>query len=477
MELRRIDNSPPVKKENLDKNQYFISILQEGYYAGIVDMYSYKNIQIGIASILKELILKYTYGESSSVREETAFNILCSVYYVLDTYATALKRQGDIFAVLRGKSVKKIYEDGIEIIKSCVEESKRLYQEISVNKLDIPLETYNDTIDNALPEFFRTYDIEFAAHDTTTSMDYPLVFDDMTIRGIHYMQQYLEKLKLEMQFCNCFRLKNILKALSSYSRKYRLDIINAPINLFELLFDQSVFSVLSGNDGGELTVSGLQFSLLNKELSVANHNELNGIIDQAIKKIIEKFDIQNTNLIAYMNKYKEMFVSRLSTTLANSNLSNIIIIEDENPDDGKIIFEDADRMRDTDFAHLVELVLGCEDVGEKVKLISLNIHSMEDYIDLLGSDCLYGDEFMTAFEALSDIDLAVLGSIVFYEELRCGQLYILPQKLIEYRENTESEWQMYYTNYILSVSETRKKEIEDLINNIRINTDDIYLYE
>jgi len=46
-----------------------LSTLQEGYYAGIVDIHSIEDIQTGIASILKELILKYTCGNSSSVKE------------------------------------------------------------------------------------------------------------------------------------------------------------------------------------------------------------------------------------------------------------------------------------------------------------------------------------------------------------------------------------------------------------------------
>jgi hypothetical protein len=473
LEIRRIDNPSSINTENLNKDHYFISILQEGFNAGIIDMFSMQNIQIGIASILKELIIKYTGGDSSSVKESTAFNILCSVHYVLDIYAAALYKPSDIFTVLREKNVGNIYKDGIQIVQSYVDESKRLYNVISMNKQSIPLGTYHDTIDIALPDFFTNYDIDFAAHDTMSSMDYPLVFDDMTVGGILYIHQYLEKLKLEMQFCDCFSLQNILKLLSGFSRKYCFDIANAPINLFEILFDQSVFSVLSGEDAGALTVSGLQFTLLNEELTVG-YAKLHSIVDQAITKITEKFDIHNTKLIEYMNKYKELFLGRLSTALENTNLSNIIIIEGKNPDDDKITFQDGDRMCDTLFAHLVDLILEREDVREKVTLISSNIHSMNDYIDLLDSDCLYGNEFMAAFEALSDIDLAILGGRIFCEELRCGILHLLPQKLIGYRESAETEWQMYYIDYLSSLSENRKKEIEKLINHISINTEDIY---
>lgn len=187
-------------------------------------------------------------------------------------------------------------------------------------------------------------------------------------------------------------------------------------------------------------------------------------------------DIHNPSLLQYINKYKRLFTDRISSSLANNNLSGLIIIEDEDPDEGKMIFKDGVKMSDRDFVDLVELILNCREVKEKVELITANIHSREDYLDLLESDCLYDNEFRAVFEALGDIDLAVLGSVIFYEDLRSGEFQLLPEKLIKDMENREPEWQRHYADYLLSLRSEKGKEIERLINKIRIHTGDTYLY-
>ncbi|AJY77309.1 hypothetical protein VN24_25555 [Paenibacillus beijingensis] len=47
---------------------------------------------------------------------------------------------------------------------------------------------------------------------------------------------------------------------------------------------------------------------------------------------------------------------------------------------------------------------------------------MHDYLDMLESDCLYGDEYDALFHAFGDMELAILAKIVFYEELRSESL-------------------------------------------------------
>lgn len=450
MVLRRVEASSLIEAKSSDHNGHDLSFLQDG----------------GIALILQDLILGYTTRDSSSIKEETASNLLCSIRYALDAYSTALKRPVDIDSHLRDKGIRQIYVEGLNIVRSCVEDSKKLYQEIAGTKLIIPMEAYNDTIDKALPEFFLTYDVEYAAHDTVSLMDYPLVFDDQSISGIFYINQYLQKLRLETQFCSCFRPENILQFLCSYGSKYDLDMSDTPINLFEILFDQSVVSILCGNDCGQLFISGPQFQYLKEDLSVENHHNFQKLVASAVRKMISNFDLESADLINYTQKYSKLYRGRLLNALEAGNLLNLVIVDDEKQADRMFIFEDGKRMSDEDFINLVNLILECEDLSGKVRLVISGIHSMGDYLDLLEADCLYGDEFLSVFEALDEIGLAVLGRHVFYEELRCGKLQLLAQKLIGFRENVEPEWRLYFIQHLLKLDDNKRINIENLINSI-----------
>jgi hypothetical protein len=51
-----------------------------------------------------------------------------------------------------------------------------------------------------LPIFLKKYNILFEAHNTMASIDYPLAVDDMSLQGVFYIRQYLERLHIESQF-------------------------------------------------------------------------------------------------------------------------------------------------------------------------------------------------------------------------------------------------------------------------------------
>lgn len=450
MVLRRVEASSLIKAKSSDRDCHASSFLKDG----------------GIALILQELILSYTTRDSSSIKEETASNMLCSICYALDAYSTALKRPVEMDSHLRDKGIRQIYAEGLNIVRSCVEDSKKLYQEIANTKLMIPMEAYNDTIDKALPEFFLTYDVEFAAQDTVSLMDYPLVFDDQSISGIFYINQYLQKLKLETRFCSCFRPESILQFLCGYGAKYDLDMIDTPLNLFEILFDQSVVSILCGNECGQLFVSGPQFQYLKEDLSVGNYHNFQKLVASAVNKMISDFDLESAELINYMHKYSKLYRGRLLNALEAGNLINLVIVDHEKQPDGTFIFEDGERMSDEDFIQLVNLILECEDLSGKVSLVISGVHSMGDYLDLLEADCLFSDEYLSVFEALDEIGIAVLGRHVFYEELRCGKLQLLPHRLIGFKENVEPEWQLNFIEYLLKLDDNKRIDIENLINRI-----------
>jgi hypothetical protein len=123
-------------------------------------------------------------------------------------------------------------------------------------------------------------------------------------------------------------------------------------------------------------------------------------------------------------------------------------------------------MSNEHFQQVIDSILECEELTEKVEIISLHIHSLADYMDMLAADCLFGEEYTASLETLGDIELAVLGETIFYEELSCGRLQLLPEKTMLYKKNMDAEWQERYIDCLFHVSEERRKRIEELINQV-----------
>ncbi len=457
-------------RENLNKYRYTLSLLQEGIRIGVFDEQIINRIQIEIAAILKDLIRRYTNGESSSVRTETAEKLMNSVFYALDAYMTSFNDPEQSLVCLKTESILKIYEKGIRLITLCLADAKMLYREIRQKKLDVPFEVYNTSIDEALPDFFKNYEIVFDAHDTACVLDYPLVFDDMNRQGVYYIRNYLVNLSTETEFCRLFNKEDILKLFINYGRLYRIDFQKSPINIFEVIINNVVFSVVAGNHGSQLDISLSEAEFLRSWFGKQKPTEMSLRVDEAFAKITADLQITGTKLRNYLGCYKRLFYPRLLNAIKNDSLLNMIVTEtDEEPETGSIAFQTGIKMDELSFDMLIEHIMAMSDIREKIDLIVSNVHSIEDFMDLFQADCLYGDEFMQLFNVLGDIELAVLGKVVFLDELRDEHLDLSSSSIS--KKQFDKEWQSQYCRFIQNLNQDRMKTIEGFIMKISQQTE------
>jgi len=474
LEFRQIDEMALIKAEDSSDRRKFLSLLNANYQSGLLQEQEFLEYQTEIASILTDLIRLYTSGDSSSVKEETAAQILGSIYYALDAYTARMDDSSELLHVLRENGAHQIYNEGVKMIRTCLDETKKKFKRIAENKLNIPLMPYNDMLDSAIPEYLSTYDVEFNAQDTSCSMDYPLIFDNMSIRGIFYIRQYLEILQIETEFCRLLNQSEVLRTLYRYGVKFDMDIINVPVNLFEILFDQLVFTVLSGNEKMDLAITPLQCQQMADNLSRMDRPKVEERIHASVNKIVTAFRIENPGLLTYLHRYRQQFAGRVVSANGHGNIMNIVLVEGENVHANKNIFTDGDRMNNLRFSRITELVAECDRTEKKIKLISDNVHSAKDFIDLLEADCLYGDEFRALYDSLGDTELAVLGRVIFSDELHQNRLHFTPSLFDRYERSSETDWKKCFVNFLLSIKETRRSHIEQSINNLVIQDDILY---
>ncbi|HEX3043666.1 MAG TPA: DUF6179 domain-containing protein [Bacillota bacterium] len=462
-------NQSLIQTEKLNPALYTISLFQEGLRAGLIDRGAIGRIQGNLMLIVKDLILRYTGGDSSSVKLETAEAILGSVYYAIDACVSNDPNPEAGLELLKTKGIREIYQQGLEQVTVCVAETKQLFEKVRKGKLAVGTEAYLGTIEEDLPEFFATYGVVFGAQDTTCAMDYPLVFDDQGLTGIFYIRQYLEKLELETEFCRLFREADLEKVLANYGRIYRMSYRQSLLNIFELVFNNAVFAVLAGAPAGELRISEAESKRLQKQLRNIDRVELEALVRETVAELIGDLRMVNPRLLEYMARYQTVFLERVSNALENDSLYNMILSDAPQKRAGTgMIFEAGPKMQDADFRRVLQEVRGCSSPLDKVVIIRTRIHSVEDFVDLLQTDCLIGDEFGVAFGAFSEMELAVMGRIVFEGDLRNGPLN-LAECLIRQRENGE-EWQGRYINFIRGLGKERIAAIERLINVIEENT-------
>lgn len=440
--------------ENLKESQYTVSLLKEAFRARLLNKSEINNIQAQIILILKELIQQYTRGESSSLRIDRAESLLCSIMYCIDAWCIGETSPYEAVEQLKTTELKEIYKKGVECVAAWFDETKGLFSEIRKNKLDVDIESYNLTISEVMPLFFEKYNVVFDSHNAIASIDYPLVFDDMSIQGVLYIKRYLEHFYIETLFCKYFREQDITRLLNNYGSLIKMNYKIELINIFELVINNAVFSVISGKIANDLIILPYDFEIISTKLKNLPDGRAGKFIESAVDKLLDILNITNPELTDYVDKYKPVLSSRIIKVLEDNSLDSLIIVEhEEKSKAGLILFDFGERMGDREFNLLIRKLAEAPGTEDKINLIKSGIKSFYDFIDMLNSGCLYGDEFEVLFSSLGYLELAVLAKVTFYEELR-ENIYQL-SSAIHCKKEVEYEWQKYFIE-ILKKSNRQK---------------------
>ena len=450
---------------NIDKNQYYISLLKECIKANIIDNNVIYTTQLELGKLLKEIIMKHTKGESSSVTIETAEKLLIAIWYTIDAYLSSFDSIKDCIDIIKNESLEKMYNEGKVILKEEFEITKELYEKTIKEKLDIEIIAYNDTLGDGIEAFFRNYNIEFDPHDAPGSIDYPLAFDDWSVQGLNYIKNYLKNINIENRICSYFDKSAINNMLENYGKMYHINYRDLLINVFELTITNAVFSFIINGNYETLKINEEELIHLEKNINTLN-NDINKLIDICIDKIIYDFNIVNEDEINYLNRYKKVIANLAISGIKNNNIKNMLVItQNEKMPKNRFIIEE-NNLENEEFKNIIESIIEEESIFNKINIIKSKINSIKDFIDMLNSDCLFENEYIELFKSLTDIEISILGRFVFNEECRMNKLKL---KDVIYSEfDINNEWEYYYIEFIKSLDSNKLISIENSINDINL---------
>ncbi|MEO3944875.1 DUF6179 domain-containing protein [Gorillibacterium sp. CAU 1737] len=463
---RKLSVQGGISKSRLQRNVYTLSLLREALQAGAMTSREVAQIQSDFMVVLQQLIPKYTRGESTSITTEAAESLMTSILYAADAYLFSLVEPERAVEELKTLGASLVYERGVIVVAQCLEETKQLYKEIRATRLDVPIEAYQLTIEEALPVFLRKYGVLFEAHNTMASIDYPLAVDDMKLQGVFYMKQYMERLKLETDFCAGYDLDDLLDLLVHYGQECRFDYRKELLNLFELVLNQAIFSVLSGGSATSIRISEGQFQQLDQRFRSCDKTQIRAAISDAMIKLRQELGLPPQTQ-EYLEWCLEDLVQRVANAAKTNSLRAIILSQREVEEKKSILlsYNVEDRMSDLQLRRVLHEIRMEESPENKVRIILARIRSFHDFLDLLDSDSLYGEEYNGLFHAFGEMELAILAKIVFSEELREGFVQI-DARLVEHKEYPR-EWQQAFAHCLQGMEEEKVVAIRRLMDQIK----------
>ena len=160
-----------------------------------------------------------------------------------------------------------------------------------------------------------------------------------------------------------------------------------------------------------------------------------------------------------------MIINSAISGIKNNNLKNMLVItKNEEIHKNKFIIENENNLDDDEFKKIIDEIVEEDSVFNKINIIKSKINSIKDFIDMLNSDCLFKEEYTELFKSLTDIELSILGKIVFNEECRMNKLKL--KEIIYSNVDINNEWEYSYIEFIKSLDDDRIYIIEVSINDM-----------
>ena len=278
--MNELERQSPFSKDILDERYYFASFFQNAMLHGLISDDTAERLQAESAELLSRQITRYTDGQSSSVRTETAQELSDSVWYSISV-ALKPKSVADAAELLNRSPLAHIFVAGQKSIARKVSVCRLSHASLVRNLFPTGNEFYASTIRDGILGFFKLYRPEFFAHRTIITADYPSMCGEGDVCGIEFIERYVHNLFYENAFLKHFSPENAHSFLLLHNPGYE----KAPVNICEPILCAALLCVLCDRDPLSLTLCREDFETLYALLAEKNPDELHFYFAHAASRL------------------------------------------------------------------------------------------------------------------------------------------------------------------------------------------------
>ena len=259
----------------------------------------------------------YTMGDSSSVPNHVAVDLLRSVCFVLSIDADdPTVPEGLLSADLDAEFQRRLAE-----IECKVELTGKLWQDTCVSMPMIPNIALQDTL-SSIGDFPKRYDYRSMAHEIPCSIDYPLCHPvSESLGGVDYINEYLRRLLIESDFLGRFELQTCERLLARSCP----DCHGLLINLYEPIAANATGLALVGEDSHQLKVSDDDRAEIVRRLGPLGHAARERVLREAAAAACDSLGILDEPAREYLADYAAELLPRLEVGLAHQELRGVFI--------------------------------------------------------------------------------------------------------------------------------------------------------
>lgn len=225
-------------------------------------------------TLLAERTSRYTMGDSTSVRLETAERLAGGILYCVELAQTARP-------ALAASTQKVRYEAGVLEAERQKRHGRMLLKQAESIRPPVENIGFRDTL-NALPAFFRAYNTAFFAQEIPCDIDYPLCHPvSEALQGAAYVCEYLRRLNVETAFLRRFPA-SLLSLI--YERIYIGDG-GLLVNLYAPVAEAALGRALAGKTARNLLTDASDRALIRLKMNNTSEPAAKRILQQAANRV------------------------------------------------------------------------------------------------------------------------------------------------------------------------------------------------
>lgn len=325
--MSEIEKYLPFQENDIDIQNYTLSILQLCSAYGIVSEKLQHEIRSALDNEFIEIARQYTKGESSTLPIIRARQLYYSILYQCDVYLLSLKSTNKAVEMLKTIPINLTIENGKKLILQIFEECRQIFKKAYGMQLDLPVYEYRFIMDKAFDEFCANYSARFDARNICTSIDYPLLHIpayNIKSQGVLFIKEYYTAIMLENEFCNYFSHEDITGTLESYGKIYNCKYTSLLFNITQILLNNMLAAGLVYKPAFTLKLNKSDIKNLYNKYQCYTHESLLAEVMESFKSYYEI--IENPDLVQYIYKYIPDFANEFYNRILNKTLDKFVAL-------------------------------------------------------------------------------------------------------------------------------------------------------
>lgn len=252
-----------------------------------------ERLQAELLQLLAMQIRRKTQGDSTSMREEEAAELLESIVFTLQFH---LKANALPTRALLVRDPTALLRNAGQTLQTCLEETQKRYRLACETVKTFGSVSLQDTL-RGIDGFFRAYDIRLYAHQIPADIDYQLYFPvPESFRGCEYLREYLNRLLMENELVSRFAPNRVAALLARACPDYR----ELLVNLYEPVSANVIGLSLLGGGETLLEITAPQSERIAGDLNRLQTEEAKKKLTAAAFSACERLGIQNPLSCEYL---------------------------------------------------------------------------------------------------------------------------------------------------------------------------------